>query len=200
MSTFLIAAALLSLERIFYVVISRRPALVHRGTPSIGPVRIVQAAFYGFKILQLIVFVWWCEVFGNGALWAHHASAAVLASGGALVVIGQALSASVFYRLGPIGAFYGAEFGYAVKRVRAFPFSWFRHPQYIGATLTIWGLFLLLRFPEPDWIVLPVLESAYYVIGAHLERAGPQMETPEPTTVRVFERRGTRLPSTERSQ
>lgn len=179
MLTFAIAAAVLSIERIFYVVISRRPELVRRGPSSVPPVRVVQAAFYAFKILQLVVFVWWCSVFGHGTLWPGRLSAAVLVSGTALILIGQALSTIVFYRLGLIGAFYGAEFGYAVKRVRSFPFSLFRHPQYVGAALTIWGIFLLLRFPEPDWVVLPVLESVYYALGARLERAGPHMRAPD---------------------
>lgn len=173
------AAALLSIERIFYVVISRRPELVRRWPSPVTPVRVVQAAFYAFKILQLVVFVWWCSVFGHGTLWPEHLSAAVFLSGTAMILIGQALSTIVFYRLGPIGAFYGAEFGYAVKRVRAFPFSIFRHPQYVGAAMTIWGIFLLLRFPEPDWVVLPVLESVYYAIGARLEHAGPHMRRPD---------------------
>jgi phosphatidyl-N-methylethanolamine N-methyltransferase len=36
--------------------------------------------------------------------------------------------------------------------------------------MTIWGVFLIARFPNPDWFVLPVLETAYYAIGARLER------------------------------
>ena len=187
MQTFLIAAAVLSVERVFYVLISRRPELLRRGPVSMDPVRIVQVAFYGFKVLQLIVFVWWCQVFGQGVLWPGHLSPAVIAGGITLIGIGQTLSTLVFVRLGPIGAFYGAEFGHAVKPVRAFPFSWFRHPQYVGAALTIWGIFLLLRFPEPDWIVLPALESIYFAIGARLERAGPHMQDREPGTVTVFQ-------------
>jgi hypothetical protein len=45
------------------------------------------------------------------------------------------------------------------------------HPQYVGVALTIWGVFLILRFPHGDWMVPPALETAYYILGARLERA-----------------------------
>ena len=35
--------------------------------------------------------------------------------------------------------------------------------------LTIWGFFLLLRFPHDDWFLLPVLETLYYAVGTFLE-------------------------------
>jgi hypothetical protein len=36
--------------------------------------------------------------------------------------------------------------------------------------LSIWGFFLLMRFPHGDWYVIPALESVYYLAGAYLER------------------------------
>ena len=60
-------------------------------------------------------------------------------------------------------------FGHDVRWRYGFPFSWFRHPQYVGTVATIWGVFLALRWPHPDWIVLPLIETAYYVAGAWLE-------------------------------
>jgi len=56
-----------------------------------------------------------------------------------------------------------------VVRCRAFPFSLLSHPQYVGTVLTIWGAFLLLRFPHDDWYALPVLETIYYTAGAWFE-------------------------------
>ena len=79
------------------------------------------------------------------------------------------LNAAVFVRLGVTGVFYGNRFGHAVHWRYGFPFSWIRHPQYVGTVATIWGVFLALRFPNPDWIALPLLETAYYVAGAFLE-------------------------------
>jgi phosphatidyl-N-methylethanolamine N-methyltransferase len=50
-----------------------------------------------------------------------------------------------------------------------FPYSVLSHPQYVGAVLTIWGLFLMLRFPAADWYLLPLLETVYYAAGSCLE-------------------------------
>jgi len=36
--------------------------------------------------------------------------------------------------------------------------------------LTIWGFFVLMRFPAGDRLFVPVLETVYYAVGAHFER------------------------------
>jgi methylene-fatty-acyl-phospholipid synthase len=169
------AAALLSLERICYLWIWRNPrsfgAFCARVLPSRirEPVAALQYFFYGFKLLQCAVFVGWCYVHGNGSLFPLAGSAPALGLGAALLVAGQALNASVFYRLGRIGVFYGNKFGYDVGWCSRFPFSLFAHPQYAGALLSIWGFFLAMRFPHDDWFVLPALETVYYIAGAYLE-------------------------------
>ncbi len=71
---------------------------------------------------------------------------------------------------GQVGVFYGNKFGYPTRWVRKFPFSCLRHPQYIGALLSIWGFFLVMRFPQDDWYLLPALETLYYVLGAYWEQ------------------------------
>jgi phosphatidyl-N-methylethanolamine N-methyltransferase len=170
-----IAAALLSVERACYVAITRapeafqalcaRPMLARQGSP----IAIVAMLFGGFKALQLGVFVAWCWIHGNGDLVPSHGSPLVFGLAAALVVVGQSLNVAVFYRLGPIGVFFGARLGYVVQRCKEFPFSVLSHPQYVGTLLTIWGLFLAARFPHDDWYALPVLETAYYAAGAWLE-------------------------------
>ena len=128
--------------------------------------------FVGFKALQLTVFAGWCLVHG-GTLAPASASLPVLVTGGLLAACGQALNLSVFARLGRTGVFYGSRLGHQVAWVRGFPFSWFRHPQYVGTVLSIWGLFIAARYPEPDWYALPVIETLYYVAGAQLEQERP---------------------------
>jgi len=91
----------------------------------------------------------------------------------ALAVAGQVLVVSTFYRLGRAGVFFGDRLGYAVPRCRKFPFSLLSHPQYVGTLLTIWGGFMLVRFPNADWYALPVLETIYYLGGMWLETARP---------------------------
>jgi hypothetical protein len=177
----LCAAALLSLERLCYVwiwhapdafrTLCARPGIASRGEA----VDIVQKLFYGFKGLQCAVFLGWCYVYGHGSLWPLHGHVWSLGLGGACIVAGQILNVSVFYRLGRIGVFYGNKFGYEIPWCRAFPFSWLQHPQYVGTLLSIWGFFLLMRFPHADWYLLPILETVYYVGGAFFEQQGGQV-------------------------
>jgi hypothetical protein len=134
------------------------------------PVYALRYLFYGFKVLQIAVFVGWCYVFGNGSVWPPDAGPWAIAIGGAFAAFGQLLNASVFYQLGTTGVFYGNKFGYHVSWCQRFPFTLFEHPQYFGTLLSIWGFFLILRFPHDDWIVLPAIETVYYIVGAHLER------------------------------
>jgi phosphatidyl-N-methylethanolamine N-methyltransferase len=172
----LLAAVLLSLERVCYIYISRapegflrfcnRPRAVSLG----GPVEVLRTLFYGFKGLQCAVFLGWCYVHGDGSLSPAGRGILPLAIGGALIAAGQMLSFGVFYRLGTVGVFYGNKLGYDLPWSRAFPFSWFRHPQYVGTVWSIWGGFLIMRFPQSDWYMLPTLETVYYMLGAYLER------------------------------
>jgi methylene-fatty-acyl-phospholipid synthase len=107
---------------------------------------------------------------GNGSLWPPSSDPLSLTLGAALLIGGQILNISVCYRLGKVGVFYGNKFGYPTRWVRKFPFSCLRHPQYIGALLSIWGFFLVMRFPQDDWYILPALETLYYVLGAYWEQ------------------------------
>ena len=173
---FLTAAFLLSLERICYVWAWRyspsfrrfceRPMIAALGEP----IAILQKFFYCFKIIQLTVFFVWCYVHGEGAFLQASGNGLFVALGCALIVLGQVLNFSVFYRLGTRGVFYGNKFGYEIPWIRDFPFSVLKHPQYVGAVCSIWGFFLTTRFPCDDWCMIPLLETAYYACGAYLEQ------------------------------
>jgi len=170
------AAILLSLERIVYVWAWRFPEsfltmcyqsiIGLRGTP----IEVLQRLFYGFKVIQAAVFLGWCYVYGQSSPALVGTSAGALALASILILVGQILNLSVFYQLGTVGVFYGCKFGYHVPWCQEFPFSLFSHPQYVGTLLSIWGFFLLARFPHGDWYVLPILETVYYVCGAYLEQ------------------------------
>lgn len=170
-----VAAALLSLERICYVWAAHHPAsfraaCAHPGLVRFGgPVEILERLFYLFKAIQGFVFVGWWWLFGDGSLRPAGATQGVLAAGATLVGIGQVLNFAVFHRLGRVGVFYGNRFGHAVPWRTGFPFSVVRHPQYTGTVLSIWGLFVMARFPEPDWALVPALETLYYIVGSRLE-------------------------------
>lgn len=43
-------------------------------------------------------------------------------------------------------------------------------PQYVGAILTVWGLFLLVSESAPqDWMMIPVIETLYYAVSMKVE-------------------------------
>lgn len=173
---FLVAAALLSLERVCYIWVWRFPESFRtlcRGALGgiLGePVDALRWIFYCFKVLQLLVFVGWCYIYGNGSLWPASESLLPPAVGLLLIAVGQPFNIGVFYRLGSKGVFYGNRFGYEIPWSNAFPFSLLRHPQYVGAVLSIWGFFIAMRFPRPDWYLLPSLETIFYFLGACLEQ------------------------------
>src|SRR5262249_18443451 len=138
---------------------------------SLGsPIEIVQKLFYGFKGLQGAVFIGWCAWYSAGSFWPLPGGLGALGLGAAMIVAGQMLNLSVFYHLGQVGVFYWNKLGYALPWFRAFPFSWLTHPQYVGTVLSIWGFFLVMRFPHDDWYLVPSLETAYYAFGAYYER------------------------------
>ena len=170
-----IAAVLLAPERVCYIVIARAPdaflrLCVRRGWTRWGsPIAVVEWLFYTFKGLQLSVFVAWCAIHAGELPIPSFSDPRVVGLAAALVIAGQLLVVATFYRLGRTGVFFGDQLGYAVRHCREFPFSLLSHPQYVGTLLTIWGGFLLVRFPHDDWYALPVLETIYYFAGMWLE-------------------------------
>src|SRR4029453_17794512 len=169
-----IAAVLLAAERACYVVIARRPDLFLTLYARLDPrrqssaVAVVERLFFAFKGLQFGVFRAWSYVPGGRFPFPPPHGPFVMGLCWALAVAGQVLVVSTFYRLGRAGVFFGDRFGYAVPRCRAFPFSLLAHPQYVGPLLTIWGGFMLVRFPHDDWWALPLLETVYYLGGMWL--------------------------------
>jgi methylene-fatty-acyl-phospholipid synthase len=141
------------------------------------PVAVVQAFFCAFKALQLGVFAGWWWLHDGG--WPSPGPLAP-GIGAAAMIVGQTLNAAVFYRLGRVGVFYGDRLGYTVPRTTAFPFSLLRHPQYVGAVLTIWGFFVIMRFPAGDWYLVPAVETVYYAVGAALEERRPRAAIERP--------------------
>lgn len=174
---FAFSAVALAFERVTYAYIWRHPATVRAWVahpavrPVGGPVEVVRVLFVAFKVIQAVVFAAWI-------LWHSHGSLRlaedpfVLVPGLTAVFVGQLLNAGVFVRLGVPGVFYGNRFGVPVPWITGFPFSLVPHPQYVGAVLTIWGLFFVTRFPHQDWWMLPALETVYYVAGSYAESDG----------------------------
>jgi phosphatidyl-N-methylethanolamine N-methyltransferase len=170
------SALLLAVERIAYVLIWHHPGRFRAccAAPIVRrlgqPVDVVRSLFLACKVIQAAVFGAWIYLHGGGDFQPLEAGLMVIAAGSLFILVGQILNFGVFLRLGTAGVFYGSRFGHEVAWCRAFPFSLLSHPQYVGTVLSIWGLFLITRFPHPDWYVLPALETAYYGLGARLEQ------------------------------
>jgi methylene-fatty-acyl-phospholipid synthase len=169
------AALLLAIERVAYVLIWRQPDRFRAWCARSwrrrigGPVEATCALFVLFKLIQVSVFAGWIALHGEGRL-APDVDVWGMTAGVALIIVGQVLNFGVFLRLGSTGVFYGSRFGNDVPWCHAFPFSILSHPQYVGTVMSIWGLFLIMRFPHADWSLLPALETAYYAVGARLEQ------------------------------
>ena len=172
----LVAALLLALERVSYVLVWHYPDTFERLCRQgrvfgiRDPVNALHVLFAGFKSIQVGVFVAWWSLFDGRFPPLPTAPTGLLLAGAALVVAGQVLNFSVFWRLGRIGVFYGNRLGHRVPLITGFPFSIVPHPQYTGTLVSIWGLFLIMRYPNPDWILLPLIETVYYLAAMRLER------------------------------
>lgn len=175
----LAAAVALSLERAAYVWVDRNPRGFERMTQALplfhrlGPVNSLLVAFGLFKAIQFAVFAGWIAAHGGwrpGGGTSHSADAIGLTA----ILVGQTLNVQVFRLLGTSGVFYGNRFGQATRHCAEFPFSVLPHPQYVGTCLSIWGLFLIARFPSSDWMALPLVETALYAVTAALEN-GPAL-------------------------
>jgi len=170
------AAVILSIERLTYAWIWHHPGTfqVWCANTAVGPKAeppdIVRALFFVFKAVQASVFFLWFYVHSGGALAPASFEVFPLVTGSTFIVTGQLLVVSAMTRLGRSGVFYGNRFGHEVRWCDEFPYSVMSHPQYVGAVLTIWGLFIAMRFPAPDWYYLPALETAYYIAGGFAER------------------------------
>ncbi|MDT8439613.1 MAG: methyltransferase [Wenzhouxiangellaceae bacterium] len=171
-----IATLLLSLERVTYwwawnhpevftAQARRRDRLLHH-----DPVRALGRLFVVFKFIQIGVLLGWCMVFGQTWLPLPTAPSGAIVLGLSLLALGQALNFGVIWRLKAEGMFYGNRFGRAIEWQTGFPFSIVRHPQYVGALLSVWAFLLIMRFPNPDWLALPLVSTALYAWGIHVER------------------------------
>ncbi|XOZ32802.1 methyltransferase [Halomonadaceae bacterium KBTZ08] len=175
LTALILSALLLSLERLTYYAVANHPERWHAACQrpplaALGsPVDVVHKLFYLFKMVQAGVFLGWCMVMTGNWLPAPTADPVMAGAGIALMGLGLVLNASVFARLGRVGVFYGSQLGHHVPWVQGFPFSLLKHPQYMGALALIWGFFLLMRYPYPDWFYLPLLETALYLWGTHHE-------------------------------
>lgn len=170
------ALILLSFERLFYIFAWYFPENIKKiqstrlFAKAESPTDVVKYFFYLFKLLQMSVFAGWWYYFSDGT-WTLSGFFGVTAFLATLAIIaGQILNFAVFVKLGDTAVFYGNRFGYKIKWQDGFPFNLISHPQYVGTVVSIWGVFALMRFPNDDWWIVPLIETVYYAAGARLEQ------------------------------
>ena len=173
---FAAAAVVLSFERLFYLWAWTKSRSFERFCSNAvvswlgdDPPTVLERFFYAFKAIQIGVFVTWCLAYGGGSIWPADLGVAQVMVGATALAFGQALNFGVFLRLGALGVFYGNRFGHELPHYEGLPFSLCKHPQYLGTVLSIWGFFVIPRFPHDDWILLPLLETLYYALSARIE-------------------------------
>lgn len=127
-----------------------------------GPIGVFQTLVLSFKLFQQLVLVGWVVRAVGGDLTdpsSWYASLRPLFLGFAadpprvavamlLLVAGQALNAGIYAAIGKEGVYYGFKLGARVPWVSGFPFNLgYRHPQYVGGTLSQYALFAVLSSP-----------------------------------------------------
>jgi len=82
-----------------------------------------------------------------------------VATAAVLILAGQTLNAGIYAAIGKNGVYYGFKLGAIVPWVSGFPFNLgFRHPQYVGGTLSQYAFFALLSSPATQAAgLLPLL-------------------------------------------
>lgn len=171
----LLASFLLSFERITYLLIWRQPDTFMKWAEALriapDPVSTLERLFYGFKLLQLMVFATWILTYSDTVVPLPSGNTISQGFAAGLIVIGQILNLSTFWQLGRKGIFYGVRFGHNIPWCNGFPFSVCPHPQYLGTVMSIWGLFLLFLYPGLEWILIPAVQTVFYFLGAHFENS-----------------------------
>lgn len=88
------------------------------------------------------------------------------------IACGQVLNFAVYNALGADGVCYGFLFGKDIPWVTGFPFNiGIRHPQYVGAVISLWGFFMIFVTPKTlgPSIAGALLISVYYTLIGKME-------------------------------
>uniref|UniRef100_A0A7S3LI74 phosphatidyl-N-methylethanolamine N-methyltransferase n=1 Tax=Aplanochytrium stocchinoi TaxID=215587 RepID=A0A7S3LI74_9STRA len=164
------ASLLLSLERLAYGVVWKQPHVFSKiakkaGYPGKEPEFIFNLVRL-FKLVQIYVFAtWYYTHYGTSV---PSLTTTQFMVGLPILAFGQLLNFMVWYRIGIDGVCYGCKFGRSIPWCTQFPYSHFNHPQYLGAILTVWGMFIFCWQDCPyDWYAIPVIETSLYICSMY---------------------------------
>jgi methylene-fatty-acyl-phospholipid synthase len=138
-----------------------------------APVKVLGYCLSLFKVIQIGVFVYWWYSTAGLNIFNLYFNIYASVIGIMLIAAGQFLNFSVFQKIGNTGVLYGKQFGYTVPWVTSFPYSFIKHPQYVGTLISIWGCFLVMNFSYEYWYAIPVIETVLYILGAEQEHVAP---------------------------
>mmetsp|Transcript_45665 Transcript_45665/g.148437 ORF Transcript_45665/g.148437 Transcript_45665/m.148437 type:complete len:253 (-) Transcript_45665:283-1041(-) len=143
------------------------------GLLGVDAVGVFQTLVLAFKLgQQLALLLWAAHAAGADVSSPHavvHALATLLESfcadrgrlavAAVLMGVGQTLNAGIYAAIGRNGVYYGFKLGAPVPWCSGFPFNLgFRHPQYVGGTLSQYAVFLALSSPATSRAgLLPLL-------------------------------------------
>lgn len=159
---------ILSLPHLLYVWLWTRPQDLRNVAER--PVATFANLAYALKGVQFAtVIYWWMQTQGNVFEWKDtNLLQVVLAA--ALLAIGQALNVGIYRAIGKPGVYYGCRLGESVPWHDGFPFNVVRHPQYVGAVLTVWGMVsLVFRTTHPGLLGVATFWTTLYTITALIE-------------------------------
>ena len=156
---------LLSLERLAYGVVWKKPHVIRTIATKVGyqqkePEMIFNFVRF-FKLIQMYVMgTWYMSHYGYQL---PTIDAVQLCIAAAIILFGQVLNGMVWYRIGKEGVCYGCKFERNIPWCDKFPYSHFNHPQYLGAILTVWGMFAMTWNDYPnEWFYIPLVETILY--------------------------------------
>lgn len=161
----------ISVPHLLYAVVWFRPAL-WKSIFSVNPCQaFAQVATY-LKVFQAACWIFWYVRVGPFMALSEISLVNVILAI-ALLCGGQALNVGVYKTIGRDGVYYGNKLGGKLGPwVTGFPFNVVPHPQYSGAVMSIWGVFLLTCMDPAHFlrgIVIMTAWTLFYAMSAFIE-------------------------------
>ena len=139
---------------LFHALVWLRPDLIKRGWKDVARVsmffRICQVGALAFTVGKYPVNM-------NGWIMKFI-----------IIMVGQLLNFSVYYTLGLEGVYYGSLYNKNLPIIHGWPFNVCKDPQYVGAVLTLYGIFLF--FPYFEIFVNTVYGILWFITTAYIEK------------------------------
>ncbi len=178
----------LSSPHIYYYIIWTNPKLWMSFCEKYNlgrPVKVYAYWAHAIKAQQTICLAWWYldainytipSSLGEAAahISSHIASMNIirLILAVYLMVLGQVFNVGVYQTIGESGVYYGIKFGEPVPWVYGFPFNVIGHPQYRGATISIWGILFFIATEvavAKGLYAIGIVWTTYYYISGYVE-------------------------------